>query len=513
MYSRGHRNQSRSRAEPESAGNVAPAPAGRRSIGPRDLLRLQRLAGNRAVVSAASAGAPGYVVQRALVSVDQWRESHDEELVRGVPFLGQLEENLRLYYAATGSDEPATVDVLRALSVLMRADSPGEVDPANLKIKRYLLRRMAFEAKRLLQNMTSPEDQQAKLEFTAEEHLKDREFVQTILDEGSRQIEDTLLHNACEWILAGRTELYVFTRTGDSLERASASGEGDRIPHVPDNFRNRGHMLAGPEPLYEAGKLDSGKNIRYLAKEDRGIAGTGYIGVARPREVGRGVVEETLRHEVQHVADRSVDVQHGRAKKSARYLFESYATEYRAYSYEGPTFSHLSDDPGHLVRKSMAGSAEYGWTERQWAIFNKIYGQYEHTQDGWNDDLPDALPGMSFRQAVLSYVDPDERGFNRLNSIRIDDFYDALHQVPLNTTNENLAAVRDVKARARALKPQEAHVVTTAGPMRNKIEEHLGGAALQEVTAILVKRGARYGQLRQLGNTKGTRNLKGLADL
>jgi hypothetical protein len=268
-------------------------------------------------------------------------------------------------------------------------------------------------------------------------------------------------------------------------------------------------MLDQPNPIYKPDKLDSKKNIRYLAKEDQGFAGTGYIGIARPREAGRACVEETLRHEVQHVADRSANVQAGSAKESAEYLFESYATEYRAYSYEGPTFCHLSNDRRDLVRHSKAGSAEYGWTPRQWAIFEKIYAQYTHTQDGWNGDLPDALPGMSFREAVLSYIDPDERGFNQLNSVRIDDFYNALDQVPPGTTDESLPSVQNVRERALALERHEArHVNTAARPMRNKIREHLEGAALREITATLE---ARYDQLRQLGNAGGTRNLKGLA--
>lgn len=377
-----------------------------------------------------------------------------KNLVRGIRSLGLLEENLELYHAAAErSDGAAKKDVLRALSVLVRADSPELVDIRNIKIDYYLLRRMTREAKSLLRNMTGLGDPQAKLEFTAEEHDEDRRFVQTILDEG-RQSGDTLLRHACEWILAERIQLYVFTRTGDSLERAAESGEDTKIPHVPDNFLNRGHMLDRPDPVYEPDDLASRENIRYLAKEARGFAGTGltgirYIGIARPREAGRASVEETLRHEVQHVADRSEDVQAGHAKDSGRYLFESYATEYRAYSYEGPTFRHLSNDRRDLVRHSE----EYGWTPRQWAIFEKIYKQYEHTKVGWDKNLPDALPDMSFRQAVLSYIDPDERGFNRLNSVRIDDFYNAMR----GTSSCGSSETREGPGTSKGWSPGDGH--------------------------------------------------------
>jgi len=112
----------------------------------------------------------------------------------------------------------------------------------------------------------------------------------------------------------------------------------------------------------------------------------------------------------------------------AENLLERYKTEYRAYSYEETandptgTFNQLDNT---VQNQDHDG---FNFTERQLAIFQHIYNEYDHTKEGW-DDNPALANGSNFRTAVSAYWNPDTEGFNKFNSRRVDDFYNALDAI------------------------------------------------------------------------------------
>jgi hypothetical protein len=73
----------------------------------------------------------------------------------------------------------------------------------------------------------------------------------------------------------------------------------------------------------------------------------------------------------------------------------------------------------------------------------------------------------------LRYRDPDSEGVNKLDSPRINAFYDRLLAVPANTANPNLQAVRDLDAAGLALTPVEATYVRNAAGARRELTREM----------------------------------------
>ncbi|MGH9561353.1 MAG: hypothetical protein ACRD3S_07855, partial [Terracidiphilus sp.] len=176
-------------------------------------------------------------------------------------------------------------------------------------------------------------------------------------------------------------------------------------------------------------------------------------------------VWSTLRHEVQHDADknRGRDARSGvrkgyeqvdaapnlgqkalaLQKSNAERDLQRYKTEYRAYSYqEGDTPGTYSALDNTVANQNHQGKL---FTARQLAIFKHIYAGYEYTKVNWDADsaLPD---GRTFRDAVVSYRNPDDEGFNKWNSIRVDAFYVALDALgtKLAPTQEEIGLGLDI---------------------------------------------------------------------
>jgi hypothetical protein len=192
--------------------------------------------------------------------------------------------------------------------------------------------------------------------------------------------------------------------------------------------------------------------------------------------------------------------------------FERYKTEYRAYNYEGKKgkgYNKLS--PTKVVTK-------YGfkWSERQLEVFEQIFGGYTHTKQYWDDSFEsitwsNAHPGVepdvptgkgayhdatisgtwkssieARRQALVDYVNPDDEGFNKYDSIRVDDLYRALDAIPLGTATTNGKPMSTLAWKAAGLKKAEAHYVLEESPdMRKKLRAHLADAAYVHIYDIL----------------------------
>jgi hypothetical protein len=258
------------------------------------------------------------------------------------------------------------------------------------------------------------------------------------------------LANSCEWILAGKTKLYALTPTGDSDKRVRRAG-GDpakEVAYFPAGVDGSGTGAVTEDIApYDYKDLFDNTNVEIDDDNTVGWNGAGFLAVTRADQRTQEYVWETIRHEVQHDADQNRDKK-AAAPTAWQEALEGYKTEYRAYSYEGSAFENLDHDPNNTISKYG-----YDWTERQLAIFEQIFGEYDHTSDGWgkfSNDNPvtktysegrrTAHPGVAryqtrlqFQQAVVNYVNPDAEGFNKWNSVRVDDFYKALKEIPDGT--------------------------------------------------------------------------------
>jgi hypothetical protein len=57
-------------------------------------------------------------------------------------------------------------------------------------------------------------------------------------------------------------------------------------------------------------------------------------------------------------------------------------------------------------------------------IFRHLYESYPYVKMAWDNDT------SNFRSKVIAYVDPDTRAINKLNSIRIQNFNQAIAALP-----------------------------------------------------------------------------------
>jgi hypothetical protein len=233
---------------------------------------------------------------------------------------------------------------------------------------------------------------------------------------------DRRLRNSCQWILDGRAKLYAVTRTGDSDERVTQAGQNRReqAAYFPRALAGSAGDVMSLPTHYHKDDLDDNANVRITRVLENGWNLPALVAIVRPRKLGKKEVFTVLRHEVQHDADESWD------KKAAanagglagKHALERYKTEYRAYSYE----ASKNDKKSATKVVSRRG---YNWTEKQYHIFSHIYEGYDHTKNGWDNDIA-VGGGQTFRAAVVAYVDPDVEGFNKFNSGAVRDLYTAL---------------------------------------------------------------------------------------
>lgn len=370
----------------------------------------------------------------------------------------------------------------------------------------------------VIRRVTAPADPAAAATRKAhalDQHRRDRAALMKIVRTGAKS-SDRRTKNACEWILDGRTKLYALNATGDRAERIAHLGHDPRTTETwfPEGDGGPGD-LQSPIASYNELDLDDQTNVNVDTDDGpstNGWNGDGYIAVMmRGGQMSSSEVLETLRHEVQHDADKN------REKKAAATpvagdtaanaadrakSFERYKTEYRAYNYQGKTYDRFS--PTKVVTK-------YGfkWTERQLQIFEHIHDGYEHTQEFWDNSFrtaswrtahpgdagPDAPSSKgSFhnqniaqswknsiearRRALVDYVNPDDEEFNKWDSIRVDDFYRALDAVPVGTSDSTTKEMKKLAWKTGYLGKKDARYILEESPdMRKKMKAHLVDAA------------------------------------
>jgi hypothetical protein len=381
--------------------------------------------------------------------------------------------------------------------------------------------------------------QQQGLTAATAAHNQDRAVLQQFLAEGAAS-GDRRLRNACEWIMtAGKAKLYAVTATGDSYARLARAG---RPPDKDEAWFPTG-LAGSPGDLQSApstyNKDDIADNTGVNLDDDGKITGgwnqPGLITITKPSAKQKETVWETLRHEVQHDADKNEgrDAQAGARAAAEAYdagatnaakneatrqyrveqALQSYKTEYRAYSYQegapGGRYGQLDNTAQNQPHDGFNFSA------RQLAIFKHVYRGYEHTKTNW-DANSNLTGGKRFRQAVVEYWDPDTEAVNKWNSPRVDDFWlklDALGTKKAATTKEAARPNRDTKpVDAKLTDPADAglvdlikvaekldeqditYILSESPAMMKKIDAHLDGRAKARLTANLTKIQKKFGK-------------------
>lgn len=345
-------------------------------------------------------------------------------------------------------------------------------------------------------------------------HRKDRAALMKIVRAGAKS-SDRRTKNACQWILDGRTKLYALNATGDRDDRIAHLGED---PTTTETWFPEGN--GGPGDLNDAvaayNPLDLDDQANVCIDTDDGPStngwnGAGFIAVMMGGgQMKKATVLETLRHEVQHDADKNRvkeqnavaivgDVQ-ADADDMAK-CFEAYKTEYRAYTYQGTSGRSYN----RLSATKVVTKYGFKWSERQLEIFEQIHWGYEHTQQFWDDSFEsgtwaaahpgkdgpddpsdknsyhDATIGAQWkasiearRRALVDYLNPDEEGFNKYDSVRVDDFYKALEAVPLGSADSDVKPIHILMWKIGGLGKKDArYVLEQSVDLRKKLKAHL----------------------------------------
>lgn len=149
---------------------------------------------------------------------------------------------------------------------------------------------------------------------------------------------------------------------------------------------------------------------------------------------------------------------------------EEYKTEYRAYSYQGTYDKYDNVQDYNTSVPTSFRLLGRQWTKRQYKIFSHIYETYPDIKAGW--DANAIVRGRPFQQEVIDYRDPDVQGVNKLNSVRVDDVYDKLRQIPHGTNAVDQQTLTALKQSIAALRPAEkAYLRNRAGDQREFTRE------------------------------------------
>jgi hypothetical protein len=322
-------------------------------------------------------------------------------------------------------------------------------------------------------------------------HKQQLDAVERWLVEGSESDDDIRLRNSVEWVRQGKTKLYVVTETADSDYRAKGAAlagpddcQGRRILPPPGSRRYRGGNGDRRVPHLRP-RNAADPNVVVHGKGAGGWNGPGYIVVNEAGTHDRDQFFVTLRHEVQHDADRhrGDELSEGIRTAGTRNDLEfqttlrRYKTEYRAHYYQGGT-------PDFPLPGGQQPARNRQWDSRQLAIFEHVRKSYPTINAAVGGGRQE-----DFLKAAHAYQNPDREGFNKYNSVRIDDLYLALREVPKGTSSATHPAVVAVLKAARNLDKSDVAYIRAgqgldedesreeATMLRAMLSERLGGDA------------------------------------
>ncbi len=518
---------------PPGAGRV-PTKGVRASPVIADILALQRLAGNRAVSS--------IMVQRRAGKLPTGSDL--AAVGPALPKVGDARyaavlSDVSRYHALPAEDYGKQIDVLaRTIPAKIKAweAANGKVTQAEgtesrRGVSRTNLRRRALKRVADALPVENPLVRDQGYRKATEEHEADRQRLLELLAEAKTETFDVRLQNSFEWIEQGRAKLYAVTPTGDAFARLKANGKDPEQfqSYFPRAVGGAGDVRDAPVAYRKNNLKDDTHVTLDQGPRTRGWNASGAIAIVSPRTRDKESIFSTLRHEVQHDADKNAgrDAQRGvrkaaelvdaakpgpkredaEKKLDAEACLQLYKTEYRAYSYQAGSelagkFGRLDNSNQNRTRKG------YKFSERQLAIFEHIYEDYDHTRRHWDADSV-LVDGKKFRQAVSDYWHPGDEGANPMNSVRVDDFWERLDacgskraetvREKANVTHNPLRAldIRPVKVKAQDLttstvksvleaidnlNPEEARSILRDSPATMaKIDAHLAGDAKAKV--------------------------------
>jgi hypothetical protein len=314
-------------------------------------------------------------------------------------------------------------------------------------------------------------------------NAKDKQALLDAVDQGlTKRSTDRRLANSCEWIkTAQKAKLYAVTTTSDSRKRIKAAGMNVSADMAlfPDGSANGDdHIYGATTPSYNYNDVTDNAGV-HLDPDGQVTGGwrlPGLITIYNARNSPLATIWSTIRHEVQHDADQSTDKKtNAGGAGTLEGKFERYKTEYRAYHYQQTGYEGLS------MTKDV-NKYGYTWKEKQLAIFEHIFSGYQHTQDFWDDSGPSNTPstkdapndntiGALAKQAIaarqarlVAYINPDTEGFNKWNSVRVDNFYKALKDVPDNTDDISHEKMVVLLEKVAALAPEDCRYIRDESP-------------------------------------------------
>ena len=321
-----------------------------------------------------------------------------------------------------------------------------------------------------------------------------------------RNAQSLQLRNSVEWVRR-KAKLYVLTETADVKYRAKIllRRQGKKLTnqdatYFPNPASGHGAIGDGPAEAHAYDTASALSNTTVLNKRINGWNSPGYIAVTEDGTVDQATFNQTLRHEVQHDADKhrgdklsenlraaelasQQGLQGAQAEHDFQYALRMYKTEYRAHSYQGGA-------PGFgAPNQPVVQARGRAWDRRQLAIFEHIRGDYPVVAAAVGGDQP-TVQQRRFISEAFVYSNPDTEGFNKYSSVRIDDLYLALHAVRPGTSNPRDPAAKAVLWAAQLLSAADAdYIVRNDGrqaPMLNNlIDERLSGAALAAFLATI----------------------------
>lgn len=519
---------------------IAP-PAG--AWGANEVLGLQRTVGNQVVQRLIGGG----VVQRRAGNIPTSTALKDvgpkEIMLTGESAYNAVLDSVDLYLdtgVVPEADHGKQIYVMTEMLLPAIATWERKEGPVTKAIKSSVFGKSRTDKRRLalkqLKEAIGVEDPAVRTQghtAATAEHDTDRKKLKEYLDNGLAS-DDRRLKNSCEWIkTAGKALLYAVTPTGDSYARLK---KGKKNPAKDEAWFPKGTSGSPGDVMH--GKIDYNKddlsdNTTVNLDDDGKVTGgwntPGIITITSPSKKSEATVWETLRHEVQHDADmnKGRDAQ-ANVRKAAKLVSQAktkgakeaaeakldaensltrYKTEYRAYNYqEGSTPGPYAALDNTVQDKDFGGKK---FSARQLAIFKHIYGGYAYTKKHWDADS-DLVSGK-FKDAVVTYWNPDTEGVNKYNSARVDDFYKALDAIggkAKKTSRENeafeqgktylktrdispvlskVSDVKDAKVQALlvaldALHGDDADYIVNESPaMMKKVSDHLDGAAKTKV--------------------------------
>ncbi len=193
-----------------------------------------------------------------------------------------------------------------------------------------------------IQRLKAPADlgvAETKFRVALTKHKADRTLLERLLEEGKRSRTDRRLANSCEWIATKGVKLFAVTTSGDTDERVEAAGKDKAAERT--YFPKGDPSLTGDlkSAVYEYNWRDLDDNAN-IAIHDHGltaaVTGKDAITIFNPSALDKETIFETLRHEVQHLADKSkYEAMKAAATTDAQVLeaaLEYYKGEYLAYS-------------------------------------------------------------------------------------------------------------------------------------------------------------------------------------